>query len=287
MRVAVFGASSFIGNAFAQQCICAGYEVLAVSRQPVSMKNVTNYLLDFTKQQPIPSLKGYQAVFFFSRSYGRYFSQIADIYAVNVYGFAQVVEQAIRDNCSFIFHASTGSVYSASFDLLLEDSLVFPSNVYTASKLAAEKILNLSSSYINICNARIFMPFGQGQRGLPKILIEKIFSGEPIVLHPSPTGDENGLSISFLYIEDMVKILLDIMKLGVKGLVPSILNIAGPKAYSLRAFSEFLAKKFGRDVKFKVSSEVRTYDLIADISLLKSIVNPSFTEFTDDQLIML
>lgn len=288
MRIAVFGANSFIGRAFLRRCALAGHQILAIGRQLCFETGVVNYQYD-VRDENLPSLAGCQAVFYFPMSPGhRHFPrEISDVYEVNVCGLARVAERAIQDGCSFLFYASTGSVYTHSFSKLSEQSPVDSSNVYAASKLAAEKMLELCLPYIHICNGRLFGPFGEGNKGLPKDLHRRISQGMPIVLHPSPEGDKEGLHVSFLLINDMADILLKLAERGIKGEVPPVVNIAGPKGYSLREFSEYLAAGMGRQAVFEYSKEQRQFDLIADISLLTRLVKPHFTELSSGILKLL
>ena len=111
-----------------------------------------------------------------------------------------------------------------------------------------------------------------------------IREGTRIVLQPSPVdkSDSGGLKVSFLFLEDAVRILIDLAARVCEGMqAPAALNVAGPEGVSIRSFSECIGRTIGREPVFTSGSIPRTTDLIADIGRLRSVIDPEFTPLAD------
>ena len=88
--------------------------------------------------------------------------------------------------------------------------------------------------------------------------------------------------MSFSYVSDVVDVLRQLAEKLVQGeSVPTRLNVAGPEAISVRRFAHALGAALGRDPVLEVTDRQRPFDLVADISLLESLVDISFTPFEE------
>jgi nucleoside-diphosphate-sugar epimerase len=110
--------------------------------------------------------------------------------------------------------------------------------------------------------------------------MDRVESGTPIVLHSRAGGGlgSGGLKVSFLYIDVLCESLLSLVKsVWRRRQSPELVNIAGERALSLKEFASAYGSLAGTAPLFELSSEPRTFDLVADISLLKRVLNPAFT----------
>lgn len=117
---------------------------------------------------------------------------------------------------------------------------------------------------------------------LPYLLTRKILSGEPIELAPAPGGQDGGLHISFIYIDDLATRLLDLAEAAISGKsLPNVVNLAGPYPVSLREFTLAIGDALGKEVNFVQSGRPRTMDLRASVTLLNSLCPKAFTNLEE------
>jgi nucleoside-diphosphate-sugar epimerase len=225
---------------------------------------------------------GTEAVFYLAQSpYYRDFPAQADhLFGVNSLGPIRAAQAAAEAGVQYFCFTSTGNVYAPSFQSLTEDAPVRRDNPYALSKLMAEEALALFDGDMAIQMGRIFGAFGPGQTSmLPAVLRQRILDGLPIQLSPAETGKaDEGLQISFLFVEDLAGGLADLMQRCLGGqAVPSVLNLGGPEAISIRRFADILARNLGKEAIFEITENVRPFDLIADIRRWQDLASPSFT----------
>ena len=85
--------------------------------------------------------------------------------------------------------ASTGTVYEPYGGRLAEDAPVAPVSFYSATKLAAEALLQGWRSRLGCCALRLFFPYGPGQTGrLVPQLVERIRAKTAVTLDGSGDG---------------------------------------------------------------------------------------------------
>ena len=133
---------------------------------------------------------------------------------------------------------------------------------------------------------RLFGLFGSGQQKmLPATLLRKIQSGEPIVLEAAEgeSGDPDGLAISFGYVDDTARCLRQLAQLAQSSptSLPSVLNVAGPEAVSIRRFATMIGRVLGIEPKFEIAKTRRAFNLIADITRLRALVDATFLPFDE------
>jgi nucleoside-diphosphate-sugar epimerase len=156
---------------------------------------------------------------------------------------------------------------------------------YAMSKVAAEECLRLFAKRLRVLSVRLFGLFGPGQQKmLPVVLKNRMQASEPITLEPSPgdTGEPEGMQISFTHIADVSRLLRQLAEKALAGqeLPPSI-NLAADEAVSIRRFAETLGKVLGIEPRFVPAANPRACNLIADVGLLKSLVDVSFRPFEE------
>lgn len=224
---------------------------------------------------------GTYAVVYLSQSpYYKQVPQMAHhLMSVNVVSAIKAAELAIEIGAQKFFYASSGNVYAPSFFPLKEDSPLRRDNWYSLSKIFAEEALLLLKELIDMKILRFFGVYGPKQKNkiIPNI-IEKILNDQEILIYKNPHDpkDLNGLKISLCYIDDIVKIIFNLLFCDSKS---EIINVAGNRPISIKEIALTVGKYLEKKPKFKILNEYRETDFIADISLLKQIINPTFTDF--------
>jgi nucleoside-diphosphate-sugar epimerase len=200
------------------------------------------------------------------------------LWNVNVASALKFAEASRKAAVKKFIYASTGNVYANSFDPLSENSPLRRDNCYSLSKIHAEEALLLYNDYFDLSLLRIFGIYGYQQSGkLIPNLYNSIKQGKTIFLgtNPNDQDDVSGLKISLCFIDDIVRIISDLLKVSK---IP-ILNIAGEQIISVREIASSICNHLKLPFNCELTDKPRQFDLIADISLLKSIVKPTFTSF--------
>lgn len=279
-RLALFGASGFLGRALAAAASQQGYAVLCLGRTP--MPDYEWQACDLARPDNPVLPEGLAAVFYLAQSpYYRDFPRHAEhLFMVNALGPVRVASAAWQAGCRFFCYASTGNVYAPSFDPLREDAPLNTKAAYALSKRMGEEGLLAFQEYMTVTAVRIFGLYGPGQRAmLPWILAQRILSETPVEIAPGPLHDDEGLRVSFLYRDDAVQRLLALTEMALQGAaLPSILNLAGEEPVSIRRFASVLGECLGRTPHFLRSEQKRCMDLWADISLLNELCPFPFTD---------
>lgn len=277
--IAIVGASSFIGRNFARLATEKGHDVCCLSRMPVEGEGQWRHCDVVAGPLALPEET--EAVVYLAQSahYREFPEKADDLFGVNVLGAVRTAQAALHTHCRFFCYASTGNVYAPSFAPLSEDHPVSRVNPYGLSKVMAEEALQCFSPRLTVLNARIFGVYGPGQTAmLPYTLLRRIMLNEPISLFLTGEQDNNGLRVSFIYNDDLARCLLAIVEKALCGdVLPPHINVAGPVPVSIRQMAETMAFLLGREARFEVQTSPRTFDLVADISMLEQFVVPCFT----------
>ncbi|MFQ5734658.1 MAG: NAD-dependent epimerase/dehydratase family protein, partial [Planctomycetaceae bacterium] len=161
MKVAVIGASGFLGTALSRLLVREGHEVFGFGRADQRPPHLPADLrwgpCDVTRAAPeLPA--GCEAVFYLSQSqHYRQFAHHADhVLAVNAAGAAKAAVAAVAADARFFCYASSGTVYAPSFECLSEDAPVRRDDGYALSKLAAEECLPFIVGDMTLTCVRIF-----------------------------------------------------------------------------------------------------------------------------------
>lgn len=285
---AVIGAAGFVGSHLCTALFGNGHGVLGYDHVPGLPLggDVSHYMqIDLVQQTPEFPV-GLAGVFYLAQSpfYREFPSRGDHLFAVNVLAALRCATAARDAGARFFFYASTGNVYAPSFLPHTEEGTTTRNAPYALSKLQAEEVLSLlSNDTFQVICGRLFGVFGPGQKSmLPVILKNKVLTGEPIILESASTdgADVGGLRVSFSYVYDLVNWLITLGDLATSGVrLPRILNLAGEEVVCIKKFGKTLARIFGKEVQFTIGPQPRTFDLVADLSRMKALFPPKFTNF--------
>ena len=289
MKVAVLGGAGFIGRALCARLAAEGDEVTALDLPSARFEapGVAFRPLDVLRDA-VAFEDGVEALFYLPQfAARREFPERAQfLFGVNTWGAVRAGEAAWRAGARFFAYASTGNVYAPSFRPSAEDAPLRRDDPYALSKIAAEEALALfAADRLSVTALRFFGPFGPGvTRTLPAKLRERVLAGQPVYLEPRPgeTGPTDGLVISFTFLDDLTACLRELARRAAEGeRLPLALNVAAPEPVSIRRFTEALAACLGLTPIFELAEAPRPGDLIADVSRLQRLMEPSFTPFEE------
>jgi nucleoside-diphosphate-sugar epimerase len=274
MKVVIVGSGGFIGSHLNKFLQSEGIQVLgASSADGTGIVPSTGILPDDFSIVPETDLIVYLAQ---SPYYNMLPEKFPHLVNVNVLSAVKTAELAHRAKVRRFIYASTGNVYEPGFTPFSESSPLRRDDWYSLSKIHAEEMLSLYKNDMDLIIMRIFGVYGPGQTDklVPKLL-NSVMQDKEIFIEKNPENpsDLSGLKISLCYIDDIVEIISNIIKKG----GPSIINIAGNEPASLRQMANVMGQYLGKKPVLKVADRCRRGDLIADISLLNSILKPQFT----------
>ncbi len=272
MRVLIVGTGGYVGSRLTACLETHGLEVVGLSSsRPGGIDPATGLLDPMFRMD-----RDFGAVIYLAQSL---FSPTVPphLLAVNVLSAVRLAQLATGSKVQRFVYASAGNVYAPSFSPRPEGAVLRRDNWYSLSKIQAEEALRLFSPPLEVCIARLFGVYGPGQtKRLVPTILNSVLSGGPITLqrNPGDKEDVSGLRISLCYIDDVVEILKALVTCG----GPSVLNVAGPRPVSVRELGQALGELTGREPHFDLSEGTRDTDLIADVSLLRSTLDPPFTD---------
>lgn len=268
MNVAVIGARGYVGRHLCAKLEQQGTAVLRYSAgEADGISRITGRL---PEGFAFPSKL--DAVCFLSQSphYRRMPEHSAHLLSVNCLAAVQAVEAARRAKVKRFVYASTGNVYAPSFDALTESSPVRRDNWYSLSKVMAEDALALYEADLEVAVARIFGVYGPLQEDkLFPMIVNKVRSGMELFVdrNPRDDADHDGLRISFIYIDDIVSRLIELLSNSHRGPI----NLAGSEVISVRDLATSAGKVLAIQPKIRLAPKYRDFDLIADTSLSRRL----------------
>jgi nucleoside-diphosphate-sugar epimerase len=278
MKVLVIGSRGYIGRHLMADLADGGIEVVGVSSADGSGIDPDSGLLGDGFTVPV----GTTAVVYMAQSpcYREVPQQASHVLAVNSLSVVRAATAARNAGVTRFIYFSTGTVYAPMFSPISEDAPVRRDSWYVLSKLHGEEALALFRSDMDVIVVRPFGVYGPGQSGrLVPNLIQSVKAGRPITLQarPGSAEDKDGLKISLCFIDDVIQILIGLLRNGGQ----ACLNLAGPEAVSIRAMAEAIGSRVGREPVFELSASLRDSDLIADTRLLTGTLAPTFTSLGD------
>lgn len=279
MKVAIFGAGGYIGRHLINELRLLEDELVLYSSSTQNIFNAETGVLNPSVHIPQET----DCVVYLAQSpHHRHMPEMAaHLWGVNVVSAMKVAEKARACGAKKFIYASTGNAYAPGFHPHPEEAPLRRNDWYALSKVHAEESLALYRKDMSVTIARIFGVYGPGQtdRLVPN-LVRSVRSSSPIKLapHPFDSRDDDGLKLSLCYIDDVVRIFSCLIH---DPAPPDVINVAGSEALSIRDIAREIGERLGIAPDFNTVSQPREFDLLADVTRLVNLQNPTFTPFKE------
>jgi dTDP-glucose 4,6-dehydratase len=240
-KVAVLGASSFSGSAFAVYAADRGAQVFSYSRSRGFDLGVDNSVNDLAKKllADNPSfIVNFAALNMVAESWAHF----QDYYRVNVIGVARLVDLLRRGGWSGRWvQVSTPEVYGAREDKIREFAWFAPSTPYAVSRAAIDMHLSaLHHTYgFDVAYTRtvnVYGPSQQPYRIIPKTVLS-ILRGQKLKLHGGGHSKR-----SFIHVHDMAAGIFLVM---LKAKAGSTYHMSTQGMYSIRDVVDRVCRLMG------------------------------------------
>lgn len=232
-RIAVTGATGFVGRYLVERLVGEGAQVLALSRRDVALgEGVECQTTDYSRSSLSTALRGVDAILHLA---GRRMTHEDDqldpgpFFDPNVRATGALFDAGQEVGITRFVFASTIAVYGPSCPMpYQEDYATQPLNAYALSKRMAEVLLQQKSrgTDIGVACLRLAAIYGHGEKGTPALMrfVDQAARGEVLKL----TGNRN-YTIDQLYVRDAAHAF--VKALAVEGF--EVLNIGGGPAASV------------------------------------------------------
>jgi len=179
-------------------------------------RNFLNIKVDLSNEKSMKKLKkhNFDIVFHLAAQAGvRYTVKNPNKYvSTNIFGFLNLLKYLEKNTAKIIFYASSSSVYGDNKNYPVDEKMSpKPKNIYAFSKLSNETFAKLFSKMFNkkFIGLRFFTVYGKW--GRPDMLIYKFLTSSKKKQTFYINNYGNDLR-DFTYIEDVIKILLILIK---------------------------------------------------------------------------
>lgn len=248
----VTGAAGCIGSALTKRLTRAGWQVLALVRDPAQAQHLTRLpgveLIAGDINAPDAwrqALYGCDVVFHLAARVHAPAGTPADEFTrVNVEGTRQVFEHAVAQGVTKFVLFSTAAVYAESDAVLDENSPAHPVTPYGASKLAAENLVlqGGNSARIKTTVLRLPVVYGPRDRGNVAQLIAAIRQGRYVIV-----GD-GGNQKSMIAVDNVADAALHVTESN--RAAGQIYLVRDERMYTQREIAETIADLLGRGKRF-------------------------------------
>lgn len=193
--------------------------------------------------------------------------QSVETYRINTVGTLGLLDYAHRVGISHFVYVSSGSVYGFSYDPLRETDPTTPSDVYGATKLSSEMLIQNSRPAFHTAILRLFRPYGPGlPRGVLREVADRVRDGRPVTLN-----DRGRPKTNPVFIDDAVTILEQ--SLTTTGHILS--NVAGEETLTVRHLASIIGQILGKTPVFETTDRPAPSIISADTRHMRSIFSLS------------
>lgn len=257
MKVAVTGASGFIGRYMVPALAAAGHEVVALGREagglaPLKGDGVTVRATDYGASDLADALKGAEAVVHLA---GRRSQRDDDPLTFRPFArtnldLLETLFFAARDaGASRFVHASTIAVYSgANAAPYAESETPVPLNPYGLSKLTSEQLLTLwgGKTGVRTTSLRLAASYGHGER-ISAVLMK--FADAAWRRQVLTVRGNGRIGIDQIYVRDVVRAFA-------AALAPDapdgVFNVGAGRVFTLLEMAETVNAAFGNDGNLRI-----------------------------------
>ncbi len=201
-----------------------------------------------------------------AREYRDFPDKAVDIFDVNLWATARLLDYARRAGVERFVFASTATMYRPSHGPLGERSPILCTSYYSASKRAAELLIEQYRELFGCWLIRIFTVYGIGQRDqLIANLVRRVASDEPVTVE-----GHSGLPVSPIHAADVARVLRRAATPGEPAPQSGCdaVNVGGSERLGIRALAEEIGRALGVAPRFVFTGGADPPGFIADRSLL-------------------
>jgi UDP-glucose 4-epimerase len=259
-KILVTGCSGFIGRKVAMTAIEKGYQVSGIDIKECDIPGVEFEKINITDSEGvIRAAEGTDSIIHLAAvtSNLEFEKNLKRSYEVNVQGFANVIEAAIKNKCKRFLYASSSAVYIDSFS---EDSVIDirkQRNHYAKTKIMNEIMAQSYSDLygLSAVGMRFFNVYGEGEndKGNYASIINLFFnqrdSGKPITVY----GDGRQ-SRDLINVDDVAEIAMKLIDKGDE----EIYNIGTGESIPYREIAGMIG---GRNVEY-VKNPLSSYQYL-------------------------
>jgi len=266
--IVLSGGTGFVGRALVPLLV-ARHEVVVIARDPTKLRAAGDrpalVQADLESGDGMDRLPARaDAVVHLAQGSGPYPAAARSLFGVNAVGTGRLLEYAERAGARRFVFTSTGTVYAPSRMPLAEDaSLAASPEFYVLTKRVAEDLVTAAAERLSTLVARLFAPYGPGQRNrlIPRV-VETVRDGRSVTLR-----DGGSPRLNPIWIDD----LTDILARATEGAGEGIINVAGPRAVGIREIAEIAGTTLGVTPRFEEDPNPTSGDLVADIGRMVSV----------------
>jgi UDP-glucose 4-epimerase len=205
-----------------------------------------------------------------SREYRDFPSGAGDMFEVNLAATSRLLDYAWRTGAGRFVFASTATMYAPSHAPLTEDAPLRCGSFYSASKRAAELLIEQYAERMACWMIRIFTVYGSGQRDqLIANLVGRVQRGDPVTVQ-----GRSGLPLSPLHAADVARTLWRAATpeaaIGGPGL--EIVNLGGSERLAIRELAEQIGDAIGKTPNFSFSDGDDPPGWVADRTKLERVL---------------
>lgn len=271
-KIVVTGCSGFIGRNICEQALKEGYEVYGIGITPCPVKGVRFTNVDITDMAKVmKAVSGTDAVIHLAAitSNVEFEKDTLRCYDVNVNGFLNVIDAAVKNGCKRFVYASSAAVYIDGFS---EDTIIDirrQKNSYAKTKLINEMIARSYEDIYKIkaTGLRFFNVYGDGENekgdyaSIVTLFMKMRNAGKSLTIYGDGKQARDMINVS-----DVAKVALKIMREGTH----DVYNVGTGEATTYNEIADAIDEKNKKYVENPLSSY--QYLTKADTKRLRSVI---------------
>ena len=264
MRILVTGATGFVAGHLVP-ALAREHDVVALGHDPDRIpagERIEPLLVDLRDAGLAQRLPEVDAVIHLAQANVPFPDGAADLFAVNTASTAALLEHARRSGATRFVFASSASVYGPGDEPWSEDDAPAATDFYSATKLAAERLVGAYRGELGTTIMRLVAPYGPGQRNrmIPR-LVASVREGRPVQLNAGGRPRMNPI-----YVDDVVQVIE--RALGSEG--NHLVNVAGDEAMTIRELAETIGAAVSTEPVFEERDGV-SGDVVADNRRMRDV----------------
>lgn len=260
-KIAITGANGFVGGSVYKKLTEKGYDVIKLVRVP----GEGEYYFDISDLGvSLSYLSEVNTIVHCASIIDQNDLTDMELIRINSIGAKNLFDNALKHGVINFINISTGAVYGNSYlNKISELEKCNPSNAYAKSKLFAENYCTIGNGMRSV-HFRLFFPYGDNQKGrLIPNLINKVNSGNNIILNKYGTP-----IITPIHIQDVISYI----EMAINSDIEGVFNICGDETISILEIAYFIGKVLNKDVFLNFNDNVES-NYIGDNSKIKNISN--------------